>query len=309
MKALALGLDGGGTKVLSQAATLDGAVIGRGLAGACNIAFMPLAEALGNALEASQIALSEAGATPSDVRAVCAGVAGTSFSQRRAEFLAALQVHFPNALVTVEPDYAIALTGATEGGSGVIVIAGTGSAAYGENGAGQSHKTGAYGYLIDDGGSGYGVGREAVAAALRTADGTGAPTLLAEHILTALSLASLSELVPGIYGGVIDRVTVASLSRVVADTAQTGDAVAVAILRRAGETLADLVHGVVRSLFANNEPFPIVQIGSLWNAGPSLTDVFAQRVREAAPQSVVAEPRHEPVYGAVLRAIASVSRA
>ena len=44
---------------------------------------------------------------------------------------------FPGASVRVEPDYAVALTGATDGEPGIVVIAGTGSVAYGENGAGR----------------------------------------------------------------------------------------------------------------------------------------------------------------------------
>ena len=122
--------------------------------------------------------------------------------------------------MTVEPDYAVALAGATDGGPGIVVIAGTGSVAYGENGAGEAHRAGAYGYLIDDAGSGYGVGRAALAAVLRAADGTGEDTSLTGRLLALLGFASVGDIIPAVYGGSLDRLAIAALAPVVADAAR-----------------------------------------------------------------------------------------
>ena len=303
MSGMVLGLDGGGTQTRALAATSEGAV-GRGTGGVCNVAAVPVAQALHSAWEAAQEALS--GADPLDVRAVCAGVAGCSFEDRRAAFENGLRERFPRARVSVVPDYAIALTGATRGAPGVIVIAGTGSAAYGENGAGEAHKAGAYGYAIDDAGSGYGVGRQALAAVLRAADGTGEATSLRGRVLEALGLASVAEIVPGVYGGAVDRVSIAALSRTVGLAAtDDGDPIARAILMRAGGALAHLAHGVTARLFPNSDaPFPVVPIGGLWNAGDALSEVFARSVQRFAPGAVICPPQAAPVEGAVRRALA-----
>lgn len=304
MTEVVLGLDGGGTKTQAQAATADGQAVGDGTAGACNIAFMPLADAVASALAASDAALAQAGAGRKDVKAICAGVAGVSFVARKNEFLAALQATFPSAVVTVEPDYAVALTGATDGQPGIIVIAGTGSVAYGENAAGAGWKTGGYGYLIDDAGSGHGVGRAALAAVLRAYDGTGKPTTLTALIKSFLLLTSEAELVPGIYSGEIDRVKLAGLSKLVADAANVdGDEIARAILRRAGGALASLAHGVAVRLFAPSETFSVARVGSLWDAGPELADVFARSLHRFAPFARLIEPAAPPVAGAVMRAV------
>ena len=306
MTGFVLGLDGGGTQTRAAVATVSGEIIGRGQAGACNLAAIPPAEALAAALAAADLALAEAEQGRTDVTALCAGVAGVSFVQRRDQFRADLQAVFPDARVTVEPDYAIALTGATGGRPGVIVIAGTGSAAYGENASGQRHKAGAYGYLIDDGGSGYGVGRAALAAVLHAADGTGEPTSLSARILEALGLSAPPELIPGVYGGELTRLKIAGLSRTVAAAAgEDEDAVARAILMRAGGTLAHLAHGITKRLFADAEtPFPVAPIGGLWNAGDFVTDVFTRSLRRFAPQAELTPPLQPPVEGAVLRATA-----
>ncbi len=309
MSGFVLGLDGGGTQ--TRAALADhrsGQTVGVGTAGACNLAAVPPPESLAAALAAADDALRQAGQSRAAVLSVCAGVAGVSYTDRRAQFFQSLQDAFPNACVAVEPDYAIALSGATGGAPGVIVIAGTGSAAYGENAAGETHRTGAYGYLIDDSGSGYGVGRAALAAVLQAADGTGPATSLTPHLSQALGLAALTDIVPAVYSGSLSRVAVAGLSRVVADAAADQDPVARALLQRAGGTLAGLVHGVTQRLFADaSVPFPVAQIGGLWNAGDALTDAFTRSLRWFAPAAVVTPPLHSPVEGAVQRALAQIS--
>jgi len=300
-----LGLDGGGTQTRVAVATATGEIRGRGQAGACNLAAVPLPDALAAALAAADHALAEAGQDRADITALCAGVAGFSYAQRRDQFRAGLQSSFSRARVAVEPDYAIALAGATGGAPGVIVIAGTGSAAYGENAQRERHRTGAYGYLIDDGGSGYGVGRASLAAVLRAADGTGESTRLSVRVLGALGLNSPADLIPGVYGGGISRVAIAGLARTVVEAAQEDeDAVARAILMRAGGTLAHLAHGVTQRLFTDAQmPFPVAPIGGLWNAGDLLTDVFTRSLRRFAPMAVLTPPLQSPVEGAIQRAM------
>ncbi len=304
MSGLALGLDGGGTRTRVAVAGPSGSTTGQGEGGACNLAAVSPADALAAALAAADAALGEAGAGRDDVLAVCAGVAGFSFPARRAAFAAGLEAAFPQAQVKIEPDYAVALAGAAGGMPGVIVIAGTGSVAYGENARGEQHKAGAYGYLLDDAGSGYGVGRAALAAVLRAADGTGEPTALTARLLDALGLSSRADIVPGVYGGTISRVQIAALSRAVALSArEDGDAVARGLLLRAGGALAHLARGVTEALFPDAAaPFSVCPVGGLWDADGDVSDVFIRSLRRFAPAAVFSPPRLPPVEGAVLRA-------
>ncbi|HEX5322656.1 MAG TPA: hypothetical protein VFW40_02640, partial [Capsulimonadaceae bacterium] len=84
MSRIVLGIDGGGTK--SEAVVLDpdrsfesAGPVGR--AGPCNIAAMPVAEALANILAAAKAA----NAPANEAAAVVAAVAGYSFIERRQE--------------------------------------------------------------------------------------------------------------------------------------------------------------------------------------------------------------------------------
>ena len=304
-----LGLDGGGTKIAALVLGMDGAVRGEGVSGPCNIAAMPPPAALAAALAAANMALARAGTDSGTVRAVCAGVAGFSHGERREQFRTGLGANFPEADVSVQPDYAIALTGATGGAPGIVVVAGTGSVAYGENAHRAAHRAGAYGYLIDDGGSGYGVGRAALAAVLRAADGTGEATTLTDHLSALLGLASVADILPAAYGGPLDRPAIAALAPVVASAAREDrDPVALSILMHTGGSLARLAEAVAGRLFRNVlTSYPVVSVGSLWNAGPPLTDVFARSLARFAPAAVLTPPHRTPVEGAALRALAAIS--
>src|SRR5438046_5923939 len=88
----------------------------------------------------------------------------------------------------------IALEAAFGRGPGVVVIAGTGSIAYGRNAAGQTRRAGGWGFAISDEGSGYWIGRAAVGAAIHTLDEKGKSPLL-DTILKKWKLESLDELV------------------------------------------------------------------------------------------------------------------
>src|SRR2546426_12051867 len=88
----------------------------------------------------------------------------------------------------------ISLEAAFGRGPGVVVIAGTGSIAYGRNAAGQTARAGGWGFAISDEGSGYWIGRAAVASAMRSLDEEGKSPLL-DTILKTWKLESLDELV------------------------------------------------------------------------------------------------------------------
>ena len=72
--------------------------------------------------------------------------------------------------------------------------------AYGRNQAGREHRAGGYGYLIDDDGSGYGIGRRAIAAVLNAADGSGPHSELSHLLRAELGSIVPAYLIEGVYG-------------------------------------------------------------------------------------------------------------
>ena len=141
-------------------------------------------------------------------------------------------------------------------GGGILVYAGTGSAAAHVTPDGEAMRAGGRGVLVDDAGGGFWIGREALRLVLREVDAGGAfdegplGAALARH----LPGTTWPELRAHLYddsapGG--QRGRMAALAPAVAEAANEGDASAVAILERAGSELADLATRLARRL-----PFP-----------------------------------------------------
>src|SRR6185437_5615243 len=74
--------------------------------------------------------------------------------------------------IEIVGDMEIALEAAFGDGAGVMVTAGTGSIAYGRNANGQTARAGGWGFAISDEGSGYWIGKTAVATAVREGEQT-----------------------------------------------------------------------------------------------------------------------------------------
>ena len=75
-----------------------------------------------------------------------------------------------NSRIVIVNDALIALETGAPGQPGVVIISGTGSIAYGRNAAGEAARSGGWGYVLGDEGSGYWIGRAALRAVLRAAD-------------------------------------------------------------------------------------------------------------------------------------------
>ena len=127
---------------------------------------------------------------------------------------------------------------------------------------------------------------------------------MTERVFETLGLSSTTQIVPGVYGGEISRVRIASLAPIAAAASADGDAVAQAILMRAGGALAQLVQGVTAALLSDTvHEIPLVRVGGLWDAGPALSDVFARSVNRFAPYVTLVDPQDTPVMGALQRAL------
>jgi N-acetylglucosamine kinase-like BadF-type ATPase len=181
------------------------------------------------------------------------------------------------------------------------VIAGTGSAAYGERANGEAVRAGGFGYLFGDQGSSFAIARAALAGAMRSSDG-GAITNLGEAALGFFDAPDLRALARAVSLGEIKRPQLAGFARVVLDAARLGDADAGTIVDAAAGDLAALAAQVVGQLAAGADaPVPVAFVGgAVENAG--LRAGVARRVEAAAPWARVVDPAHEAAFGAALLA-------
>lgn len=312
-----LGVDGGASSTRAAVADLEGRVLARAAAGPSNhvrgeAGRLRLRKALEGAVGGAlaHLVSEGAGSRLERLQAVTLGMTGvnpgTPEAGRVVEELLpllpsrALEAGL-RARIEVVSDARTALEGATEGEPGILVYAGTGSVAMGRNAGGAIARAGGWGYLVDDQGGGYTIGRHALRAVFRAADGRGPETRLTPLLLEHFQVGDLDELVRVVYtNDGLDRPAVARLARLVARAAQEGDEAALAIYRHAAGELAGLAVAVARRL--EMAAPAVYHSGGVFAAGRPVLEPFEQAVRAALPGSRVWPARNSPLVGALLMA-------
>jgi glucosamine kinase len=167
-------------------------------------------------------------------------------------------------------------------GEGILVYSGTGSIGYYLSETKEVIRVGGRGNLIDDGGSGFWIAREALKAVLRTEEempGDGWATVLGTCLAQALGGTDWNIVRTFIYGG--DRGKIGVLARVVGEAATQGDKTALRILREAGEELARLANSLIKRL----GPRPVALVGGGSRLHPIIAKAFRRDL--AAPVEVI----------------------
>ena len=189
-------------------------------------------------------------------------------------------------------DQEIALRGAMDG-PGVVVIAGTGSICFGKNDAGETARSGGWGHLIDDGGSGYALGRDVLAAAVRFLDGRGRSEALCRRVCEKLGGNTPSDIVSFVYSPHTDKAAIAQFSHIALELAEQGDSEALGILNRGAEELAALVKAVQEKLGLSG--CPIALLGGLLSVDNTYRRVAEERLGTLGDPIY---PAHDALWGA-----------
>lgn len=189
-------------------------------------------------------------------------------------------------------DQEIALRGAMDG-PGIAVIAGTGSICFGKNQAGQTARSGGFGHLIDDGGSGYALGRDVLSTAVQALDGRSPDTAILERVYHRLGREDPGAIVSFVYDETTDKAAIARFSSIALALAEEGNPTAQAILNRGAGELYALAAAVQRRLGLEGRPIALLG-GLLSGENPYRRAV----VRKLADLGTVIYPAHDALWGA-----------
>jgi N-acetylglucosamine kinase-like BadF-type ATPase len=291
-----LGFDGGGTKTECVVLDTGGKVIGEGRSGPSNPMRCGFDAAFRSLSEAATEALKTAGLHANNMTSVCAGLAGAGRRNVVRPVLDFLAQEFPQAVAQVITDYEIALEAAVGAGPGVVLIAGTGSAAYGRNAAGLTARAGGYGPWLGDEGSAFEIGRRAIAAVARTRDQAAPATLLTQMIPAALGCPDWDELTQRISKNP-DEIFPALFS-VVATAADAEDSAAKEILFTSAIGLGSLAMIVVRRLGMKDQEFALVKCGGVFGHSRMLDALLDSVVASGALRAKVSQLKISPAVGA-----------
>jgi len=295
-----LGIDAGGTKTVCQLADGTGRVLAEARRGGANLQAAGELEVEKVLHEVMEEALGDRGVIPG---AICLGIAGVDRPDDARVVRAIMKRIGYKARVLVVNDALVALEAGAPDRPGVVVIAGTGSIAYGRNDRNEAARAGGWGYVLGDEGSGYWIGRAALRAVLHEADRRGPATQLTARLLEHYGVGRPQDLIHQVYAATLRPAAIAALAQSVMAAFTDGDQVAIGILRAAADQLESSALSVVRRLDLAGVEFPFVLSGGIFRAVPWLEEELARRLPQASPRSHTLLLEVEPAVGAVRLAL------
>lgn len=285
-----IGVDGGGTRTRAALVDFDGREIGRG-EGPGAVATVHDPDAAASAvLGAIRIAIADAGVVL-PATALWAGLAGAGSEPARTAVLAALTLAGPAKEIVIGSDAEAAFNDAFDG-EGVMLIAGTGSVGWYRSPAGDIRRVGGWGKDVGDEGSGFAIGRAALALVARAFDGRAEATTLSEPLLARCGAKSVHDLIDWAGGAL--KSEVASLAPLVLEGADAGDPGCLEIAEAAVDALEE--HLLALDLDAGQE---IALWGGLIAGNGPLRPRLVERI-EARGWTPVDRPIDPPIGAARL---------
>jgi N-acetylglucosamine kinase-like BadF-type ATPase len=305
-KKFVIGVDGGGTSTDVVLANGDGDILGVGKAGPGNYHNVGIRRFQDHLRTAVRQAWDRAQAPPVSADAIFLGLGSVVTAHDREtirQAVAELDVAAPDG-IRVDHDLRVGLAGALPLQEGIVLVAGTGSACYGRTADGRSWRAGGWGPFLDDLGSSFDLGRNAMVAAVRDYDGRGPATLLSAAVRERLQLHDIQEIMFRVDGEGLSRTEVAALAPLVTTAARAGDAVALSLLEVGAGHLAAMARAVFEQLFGDRPtPTPIAAVGGLVQAGETFLGPLRRALAEATPQLRLLPSKLPPAAGAALLAI------
>lgn len=296
---LYLGIDGGQSGTTALIANETGLVIGAGRAGPCNHTGIAdrRAKFLRAISESLEQAAAGAGLDPGALsfQAACLGFSGGAADKEQYSRELIRSTKFK-----ITHDAEIALAGATGGQPGIIVIAGTGSIAFGRNTGGALARAGGWGYVLGDEGGAFDLIRRALRAALQFEEHWGPSTVLHKTLLETTASPSADALMRRFYAGGIAREALASLAPLIDQAAESGDQIAREILEGAAADLARYARGAFTQLFTAADSAAISYVGGVFRS-PRLLAAFSREIQSSLGRAVQ-PPLFIPAAGALIEA-------
>ena len=295
-----LGIDAGGTKTVCLLADEHGRVLAEARGPGANLQAsgeLQVEKVLHDVMEE---AIGDRAIVPA---AICLGIAGVDRPDDSAVVRAIMKRIGYKARVLVVNDALVALEAGAPGQPGVVIISGTGSICYGRNGRGEAARSGGWGYVLGDEGSGYWIGRSALRAVLRESDRRGPRTALSPLLLEHFGVSQAQGLIHEVYHSNLRPAAIGALAQCVQRAFTQGDPVAIGILRGAADELEAAAMSVARRLELVGSEFLFVLAGGIFRAVPWLEQEMERRLPVASPHSRVRLLDGEPAVGAVALAL------
>ena len=295
----ALGIDGGGSHTRALLCNTLGQIIGQGLSGGTN----PRTSATEELKLHLQEAIEQATRSIDCSKIIAAhfGLAGAGEADTRAKVRTITkELLGKQTACTIGHDLEIALAGGLADKTGIVLVAGTGSACYGRTCDGRSAKCGDWGDLVDDVGSGSWIGLRGLQACVSQTDGRLTASPLKQAVMGFLKIDHMNTFKARIHDSGLSRSERARLAPIILNLASAGDAASIAIVAEGVGSLSNCIYCTSRQLS--------IKSPSVLLSGGLLKHTYFSNSLEAAlkariPSAIITQPILSPSAGAVLMAL------
>ncbi len=254
-------------------------------------------EAAGDSIAATILSALD-GALP---HAIFVGAAGAGRPDVAQTLCSVLESRFPGSRIGVRDDAYIALRACVPEGDGAVVIAGTGSIAYAQRGNAE-FRSGGYGYLLGDEGSGFSIGAAALKLVLRAFDERAPREPFVEILAARLGVEDGNAILRTIYGNRNPIAAIAAVAPIVLEHADLGDRSANKIVQAAALELSEMAKSIVKRADLAHSGAPLVLAGSLLRNNSLLTFLLESRLKNDLPEMPVFKAQAQPFSGALAAA-------
>jgi len=291
-----IGVDGGGTKTEAALADLEGKILKIAKSGPSNPRNIGIEKCLFNVSQAIEKVKGK-----KKVNSISIGLPALEeeFKTKKKGILKKLNF---KGNIKIYSDQIVAFRSVTDEKEGIVMISGTGCVCHGWRNNKEAKVSG-WGWLSDEG-SGFWTGQKAFQAVFKELDGRGPKTLITKLIFKEYKIKSKEDLLKKIYSSDLVR-QVSLISIIVDKAANKRDKIAKPIMEEAGKELAKAAVAVIKKLKFQNEIFPLVLIGGMFESKTTFR-TFKKEVKKIAEKTKFLKPKEDPVIGAVKLAIEQI---
>lgn len=300
MEGYVAGWDGGGTKTAMEIRNLDGKVLLNTEVGGLNFNSYTKEE-IKITIQTLLTTMSKLPGGLKEYRHLCIAAAGISNPKSISFLENSIESLGLACKITFLGDHEAALYSLFEKNEGMVLISGTGSICYGRNQDGKDFRSGGWGHIIDDEGSGYRIGRDILSAAVKSYDNRIPKSVLYDMVLERLGKNTVESIIEFTYSKTTGKREISSLAPILLDGIKQNDFMAMEICNKSSKDLVNLIPPVARKL--DLEGGELGLSGGILNHFPPIRKEVIKRIKLLLPELKIIETKKDHVTGAALFAL------
>ncbi len=304
MKKYVIGWDGGGTKTDIQIRDTDSNILFEYTGTPLNYNSQTkeeMANSVSLLVDKMREQENNFGSINENCLCMCISTAGVSNTDSVDFIKSILSKKNVNCPIKIVGDQESALFGAVGQSTGVVIVSGTGSVCYGKNSAGKTMRTGGWGHIIDDMGSGYYIGRNILSKAVQSMDSRIEHTVLEDLVLDEINGNTVNDIIKFTYTDSTNKKKIANLSKLLLQGLAENDRESISIAEDSAKSLFDMAVTVIEHLgLADNK---IAITGGIFKYNDYISNLFKKLITEKYPKIDFMYAKDSNVSGACMIAL------